>query len=137
MTPIGPGRTAPPKDPAAKTQPLPRLGPAPSAQQTQPMPRVVASTSTGEALDPALAPILEMMGRSEWDRAQQAIDQLSSRNPQSKRYQAMASYCRGRRAMNERRFDDARVELNTAVMQDPTLDIAKSAITELMSARRR
>ena len=37
-----------------------------------------------------LAPFLELMGRGQWEQAQFAIDALAAKNPQSRRYQALA-----------------------------------------------
>jgi tetratricopeptide (TPR) repeat protein len=80
--------------------------------------------------------VLALIERGEWDQAQRTIDRLASRNPQSRKYQAMASYALGRRAQVEHRLDEARVELQRALMIDPDLEVAKTALGELFARRR-
>lgn len=127
--------TAPANRPVGST-PAPVRQPTPSsgsklvspAGQPAPAPR---SSSTGQVLDPLLAPALELIARGQWDGAQRMLDALVTRNPQSKRYLAMASYCRGKRAAVEGRIRDAQIELQEALLNDPELDLAKTAIADL------
>jgi hypothetical protein len=106
--------------------------PAQPVQQARPP----GSSSSGTVLDRELAPILELMGMGMWDAAQAAIDSLVNKNPQNKRYDALACYSRGRRAQLEGRLDDARVELQRALFLDPELEPAKVANAELFARRR-
>ncbi len=95
-----------------------------------------ASSSTGSALDPELALIIQLMGMGQWDAAQAAIDALAAKNPQNKRYAALSCYARGRRAQLEGNLRIAQIELNDALKLDPDLDVAKSAFAELYARRK-
>ena len=81
------------------------------------------------------AAVLDLLQRQQWDQARSALHQLSARDPHSKRVRALEAYARGREAQLDRRFDDARVELQDALELDPDLQVAKTALTELFTRR--
>lgn len=136
-------RPPPPQTPTRASQPggtirFPTLA-KPASPTAPPAPttaRPAASSSTGATLDPELALILQLMGMGQWDAAQAAIDALVSKNPQNKRYAALACYSRGRRAQLEGNLRIAQIELNDALKLDPDLDVAKSAFAELYARRK-
>lgn len=117
-------------------------GPTPGTQASTPAAPTATpagrpgSSASGPALDPELALILQLMGMGQWDAAQAAIDALSSKNPQNKRYAALACYSRGRRAQLEGKIRDAQIELQQALQLDPDLDVAKTAVAELYARRK-
>jgi hypothetical protein len=80
--------------------------------------------------------ILELLQRQQWDPARSALHQLQARDPSSKRIRALMSYAKGREAQLDRRFDDARVELQDALDLDPDFLLAKTALTELFTRRK-
>jgi tetratricopeptide (TPR) repeat protein len=82
------------------------------------------------------AAVLDLLQRQQWDQARSALHQLSARDPNSKRIRALEAYARGREAQLDRRFDDARVELQDALDLDPDLQVAKTALTELFTRRK-
>lgn len=141
--PTKPPTQAPPTPSQAQTrpsQPTIRFPASAKANPTAPpaptSARPAASSSTGAALDPELALIIQLMGMGQWDAAQAAIDALATKNPQNKRYAALACYARGRRAQLEGNLRIAQIELNDALKLDPDLDVAKSAFAELYARRK-
>ena len=131
----------PPQTPTRPSQPggtirFPTLAKSPTAPPAPTTARPAASSSTGAALDPELALIIQLMGMGQWDAAQAAIDSLATKNPQNKRYAALACYSRGRRAQLEGNLRIAQIELNDALKLDPDLDVAKSAFAELYARRK-
>jgi len=137
-TPIS--ATARPSTPPATTRPS---TPPTTTRPSTPPPRPSTSRNLGPAQggqvtdsDPALGPILDLVTREQWDQAERAIDALAKQNPNSRRYQSMALYTRGRRAQIEGRVNDARIELQQASMIDPTFDLPKTALGELFTRRK-
>jgi hypothetical protein len=114
---------------------FPTVAKTPTAQSA-PIAAPDRSSSSGQALDPALAAILQLMGMGQWDAAQAAVDSLATKNPQNKKYAALAAYARGRRAQLEGNLRIAQIELNDAMTLDPDLDVAKSAFAELYKPRK-
>jgi Flp pilus assembly protein TadD len=104
----------------------------PASRQSAAVPVVAAAGSP----DRELAPIYELMQRGQWEQARTAILALSARAPTSARYRALLSYSHGREAQLDRRLDEARVELDTALQLDPDLQIAKTALAELFTRRK-
>ncbi|HET9623910.1 MAG TPA: hypothetical protein VFP84_21205 [Kofleriaceae bacterium] len=80
--------------------------------------------------------VLDLLQRGQWDQARTALHQLLARDPNSRRVRALMAYARGREAQLDRRLDDARVELHDALDLDPSLELAKTALTELFTRRR-
>jgi hypothetical protein len=140
--PASSGKTPPPQltrsssPPGAIRFPATPGRPANPTPGTQPAPQPGRSSSAGQTLEPQLAPILELMGMGMWDAAQAAIDTLASKNPQNRRYAALAAYSRGRRAQLEGNTRIAQIELQEALTLDPDLDIAKTAVAELYARRK-
>jgi hypothetical protein len=85
---------------------------------------------------PSEASVLDLLQRQQWDPARSALHQMLARDPNSKRVRALMAYARGREAQLDRRVDDARVELHDALDLDPSLELAKAALTELFTRRR-
>jgi hypothetical protein len=83
-----------------------------------------------------LVPIYELIKQNQWQQARAQIQALVSRAPEVAKYKALHHYTMGREAQLDRRLDDARVELHTALELDPDLQLAKTALGELFSRRR-
>lgn len=83
-----------------------------------------------------LIPIYELIQQRQWEPARAAIAALVGRSPTAPKYQALLCYTRGREAQLERRIDEARVELDSALQLDPDLQLAKNALAELFTRRR-
>jgi hypothetical protein len=129
-----PARQTPPTGITFSSGGAPRpAGPAPG---TQPVQKSGGSSSSGQALDRELAPILELMGMGMWDVAQAAIDALAAKTPQNNRYAALAYYTRGRRAQAEGDRRIAQIEFAEALKLDPDLEPAKIANAELFARRK-
>ena len=154
-TQIPPLATKPPaQTQTARSAPTPTLGPAQpraatgSPQQarrntppsgvrvsTPTTPAGVAPRSTPPTVERELIPIYELMQQKQWEPARAAISVLAARTPSTK-YQALLCYTRGREAQLERRIDEARVELDSALQLDPDLQLAKTALAELFTRRK-
>ena len=113
-----------------------RIAAKPSASGSTSSMAPIRSTQTLPALDPQLAPIVELMQRGAWDQARAAIHSLASRAPDSPKYKALIAYTRGREAQLAGGRDEARVELETALQLDPDLQLAKTALGELFTRRK-
>lgn len=133
---------SPPAAPPSAGASGPRPAPAPARPAAAPttasrLPgavRPVAAAAPVTARDEAA--VIDLLQRQQWDLARSALHQLSARDPSSKRIRALEAYARGREAQLDRRFDDARVELQDALDLDPDLQIAKTALTELFTRRK-
>jgi hypothetical protein len=115
-----PARPAPNSRPPASANPLRQSGATPIAQ-----PAPISESS-----------VLDLLQRQQWDQARSALHQMLAREPGSKHVRALMAYARGREAQLDRRLDDARVELHDALDLDPTLELAKTALTELFTRRK-
>jgi hypothetical protein len=105
---------------------------------TAKMPGPAASSST-IPVSRELAPIYDLLAQLKWDQARAQLNVLIARaagTPNATRYQALHHYTRGREAQLERRLDEARVELDTALQLDPDLQLAKTALGELFTRRK-
>ncbi|HET7506438.1 MAG TPA: J domain-containing protein [Kofleriaceae bacterium] len=120
------------RPPAAPPASRPPATPAPVRPQASPP---VAPTPPASALRDEAA-VLDLLQRQQWDQARSLLQQLSGRDPSSKRLRALMAYARGREAQFDRRVDDARVELQDALELDPDLAPAKTALTELFTRRK-
>ena len=122
------GRPLAPRTPATAPS-----GGAPTARLANP-----ARQSGGHAVVPPTdeAGVIELLSRQQWEPAKTALHQLLAREPGSKRVRALMCYARGREAQLDRRVDDARVELQDALDLDPSLQLAKDALTELFTRRK-
>jgi len=131
-------RPSPPPQPAERHTPPTgiRIVAKPSASGSTSSMAPIRSTQTLPALDPQLAPIVELMQRGAWDQARAAIHSLASRAPDSPKYKALIAYTRGREAQLAGGRDEARVELETALQLDPDLQLAKTALGELFTRRK-
>jgi hypothetical protein len=139
-TPPPPRRTPTASPPPERriTPPLGvRLTPSP-AKGTPPGPVPRASSSAAmPAFDTDLAPIYNLMEKGQWDQARSAISALAARDKTNPaQYEALLHYARGREAQLDRRLDEARVELDSALQLDPSLQIAKTALAELFTRRK-
>jgi hypothetical protein len=130
-----PGTPVAPQRPAAGSAPItmPRRTPTGSPPQK---PSASASGAMRPPVEPELAPIYELMQRGQWVQARLAINALAAKAPDAVKYRALLSYTRGREAQLDRRLDEARVELHTALQLDPDLQIAKTALAELFTRRK-
>lgn len=117
----------PPATPIGRTVLRPAAAPARPATPAAAKPAAPAITEAG---------VLELLARQQWSEARTALHQLQARDPASKKIRALMSYARGREAQLDRRLDDARVELHEALDQDPDLQVAKTALTELFTRRK-
>jgi hypothetical protein len=107
---------------------------------------VAAAQAGGAVAGPAGAPqpttprdeaaAIDLLQRQQWDQARSVLHQLAARDPSSKKIRALMCYARGREAQLDRRVDDARVELQDALELDPELQLAKTALTELVTRRK-
>ena len=90
----------------------------------------------GAPVERELAPIYELFAQQQLAAAKVALETLVARAPQSTKYKALLSYAKGRAAQVEKRIDEARVELHEALLLDPDLQLAKTALAELFTRRR-
>jgi hypothetical protein len=116
------------------TSPLPAAKPTPSP--TSPITRTGSNPTLPTADVRELSGVYELMQRGQWNEARSAITALSAKAPASTKYRALLSYTRGREAQLDRRLDEARVELDTALQLDPDLQLAKTALAELFTRRK-
>jgi hypothetical protein len=136
-TPIG----RPGTPPTAVAQPVPRPTPQHLVAH-RPAPARSPGTSRGSAAMPVLdeksqiASAFDLIEKQQWDGAKSVLDALTARAPDSRQVRALVCYAEGRRAQVENRIGDARVELNQALMIDPDLAPAKSALAELFARRK-
>lgn len=120
--------SAPPATPIGRTVLRPAApGQVPARPAPPAKPAAPAITEAG---------VLELLAKQQWNEARTALHQLQAREPSSKKIRALMSYARGREAQLDRRLDDARVELHDALDQDPDLQVAKTALTELFTRRK-
>jgi hypothetical protein len=134
MTPTSPTANRPGSPPArplgtAVGPPARPPGPANPLRQS-------GATPIAQASPISEASVLDLLQRQQWDQARSALHQLIARDPSAKRVRALMAYARGREAQLDRRLDDARVELQDALDLDPTLELAKTALTELFTRRK-
>ena len=148
QVPVRPSRPVPPSDsgerlampsrtmtpPAGVRVPVSRPPGPPAVARPPSAVRQTGATPILGSRDEAVA--LDLLQRQQWDQARSVLHQLSARDPGSKRIRALMSYARGREAQLDRRFDDARVELQDALELDPDLQPAKTALTELFTRRK-
>lgn len=80
--------------------------------------------------------VMDLVRRSQWPGARQALEKLASRVPGSKHYRAMLAYARAREAQMAGRIDDAILELQHALQIDPELTLAKTTLADLQSRRK-
>jgi tetratricopeptide (TPR) repeat protein len=80
--------------------------------------------------------VMDLVRRSQWPGARQALEKLASRVPGSKHYRAMLAYARAREAQMAGRIDDAILELQRALQIDPDLSLAKTTLADLQSRRK-
>jgi len=137
-----PGQTPVPTRVAPANQSNQQRGAGPSA--APPVAVKFAGSSRASSQTPAvqfdergqLATAFELIQKQQWDAAKDALDALIAQAPDTRQYRALVCYAAGRRAQLEKRLDDARVELNQALMIDPDLTLAKSALAELFNRRK-
>lgn len=130
MTPTSPTVNKPVAQPARPAPPGSR--PPPSANPLR-QSGAIPVTQPPAASE---ASVLDLLQRQQWDQARSALHQLLAREPGAKRVRALMAYARGREAQLDHRLDDARVELHDALDLDPTLELAKTALTELFTRRK-
>lgn len=148
MRPAAPSRPGQPSPPTRLAAPSPQP-PSVVRAGTQSGARPLAPTGPGSApasgparpttaapVERELAPIFELFAQDQLAAARVALETLVARAPQSTRYKSLLAYAKGRAAQQDKRIDEARVELNEALMLDPGLQLAKTALTELIRGRR-
>jgi len=127
--------TTPTPAPSARTIAAPRapttpgtgpLRPPPTARPATPAPVEPAS-----AEDVAWGHALELMRRRLWSEARQAFHKLAVAAPHDKRYRAHMHLARARESIDGGRADEARAELQRALVLDPSLVAAKRALEDL------
>jgi tetratricopeptide (TPR) repeat protein len=142
-TPAVNGRRLP--DPGAKTPPLDLRGGAKVVvgAGSRPLPKPAAigepgrmDPSTTKPPAPSVAVALELLAQQQWDAARVALSALAAQAPESKHVKALAAFAVGRQAQMEKRYDEARIELQRALMLDPDLAAAKAALGELFARRK-
>jgi hypothetical protein len=142
-TPAVNGRRLP--DPGAKTPPLDLRGGAKVVvgAGSRPLPKPAGigepgrmDPSTTKPPAPSVAVALELLAAQHWDAARVALSALAAQAPESKHVKALAAFAVGRQAQMEKRYDEARIELQRALMLDPDLAAAKAALGELFARRK-
>ncbi len=138
--PRGPGQPAQPSrfaSPSPQPPSVVRAGPQSGARPTGPAPAPAQPAARPVAgVERELVPIFELFAQDQLAAARVALETLVGRAPQSTRYKSLLAYAKGRAAQLDKRIDEARVELNEALQLDPGLQLAKTALTELIRGRR-
>lgn len=131
-----------PSDPARPPSRMPSSSPPPASGQTPAtssarfaaVARPATGTSAGGA-DGEVAAIHELLVQDRLTDARMRLEALVARNP-SPKHQAMIHYAKGREAQLAGRRDEARLELLDALDLDRELQLANTALSELLSKRK-
>jgi DnaJ-like protein len=141
---------APPATPAARppspspdsSQTMKRAGtPASGVKVVRTPTPAVAAAPAAAAAKPAVvgddvATIVDLLQKQKWDEARSALHNLAAKAPSDPKIRALLAYTDGRQAQLRGDVDEARVELNRALMIDPELQLAKTALGELFARRK-
>ncbi len=130
--------TRPGTPPTASAQAVPRPTPQNLVAHRGPAARSLGTSRGAAPVDEKtqIASAFELIEKQQWDSAKSVLEALTARAPDSRQVRALVCYAEGRRAQVENRIGDARVELNQALMIDPDLAPAKSALAELFARRK-
>lgn len=109
---------------------------APAGHVPAPAPSGRLDPSTTKPPAPSVAVALDLIATRQWDAARIALGALAAMSPDSRHVRALVAFAAGRQAQVEGRIDDARIELQRALQQDPDLAPAKAALAELFARRR-
>ena len=86
--------------------------------------------------DPELAVIQELLAQDRLTDARMKLETLVARQPGVAKHQALIHYAKGREAQLAGRRDEARLELLDALDLDRDLQIANTALGELLTRRK-
>ena len=135
MRPVGTADPARPSRLPTSSPPPSTISPG-SGRSAPPPARPSGSTPVVSTGDAELAAIHELLSQDRLTDARMKLETLVARQPNVPGYQALIHYAKGREAQLAGRRDEARLELLDALDLDRDLQMANTALSELLSRRK-